>query len=365
MKGKIFNFLAGLIGILLILTPIQAVQAKGGGGLFGGGFGIIMVVASVALMVTGVGAGLAAGLDAVISGSGVSFSTAFAAGMQTGGLIGAGGIAGMSAEMASNIALSVSGSMTNAFGVSAFAVTQTNAFLGISGVLNAKTLADSIGDITAGYNEPGPAAFEANTKTASTTVPISQGGGGATCPYGYYIASSGGEAVCVPDGYVSCAPINYPNAVCPDNSQCVESNGQAMCQTKSGTCVASSGQVCVSSANSCGMTAQGKTLCDGTCPALVPLDEDCPAPQITLSAAPSLTNPGSPCTVSWTVVDATTCSLSSDINDSVASTTLPTGSRVSPALTAPPTYTMLCKNGTVVTSQVSVKCNINPHYQDI
>lgn len=216
-----------------------------------------------------------------------------------------------------------------------------------------------------GGSSASEAAIEANTTTASTTLPASQGGEGATCPDGYYIASVNGSAACLPTGYVSCDTVNHPEAACPSNTQCIDSAGQAMCQSKTGSCVATSGQACSSTANSCGLTNQGQRLCDGTCPAATPPDTDCAPPTISLSAVPSLINPGSVCTVGWEVTDSTTCSLSSDIGDSIASTTRPTGSHDSPALTTPATYTMLCRNGNVVTSSVSVTCRLNPAFQNI
>ncbi|HEX8994013.1 MAG TPA: hypothetical protein VF803_02040 [Candidatus Paceibacterota bacterium] len=201
---------------------------------------------------------------------------------------------------------------------------------------------------------------------ANSTV-VSNATQSGTCPSGYSV--SGNQ--CIPDGYLSCAPIGHPETACPDTSQCViNSDGSVGCQsqtaTAGNTCDAKSGTSCTTGANSCGMSATGKYLCDGTtCSALTPLDSQCTAPSITLGIYPSMINPGNSCQVRWSVTNATYCSLSSDIGDSVASTTLPKGSYDTPPLTTPATYTMLCHNGKTVTSQETIKCPLNPVFKQI
>ena len=205
---------------------------------------------------------------------------------------------------------------------------------------------------------PTPATLDANTVTNT--------GGAGKCSDGYYLATIPGGSTCVQNGYTSCSSVGYPNSACPNTSQCAVNNGTIACKTQTSTCADTSGSVCTSGTNSCGMSSAGKFLCDGTtCSALVPSDYDCAPPSISLSQFPALINPNNVCTISWSVTNATACSLSSDIGDSVAKVSLPTGSYNSPPLTVPSTYTMLCHDGKVVTNSVSVKCSLNPQYKEI
>ncbi len=180
-----------------------------------------------------------------------------------------------------------------------------------------------------------------------------------------------GFAGCIPAGYGSCRitdlTTNPPGISCINNSlnTAAESVTNIGLSSSGRFCVGDAGSVCTTAANSCGMKGAGTVRCDGQCSELPPSDNDCAPPGISLSQFPALINPNNVCTISWSVTNATACSLSSDIGDSVASTSLPTGTHDSPPLTVPATYTMLCHNGKVVTNSVSVKCSLNPQYKEI
>lgn len=257
------------------------------------------------------------------------------------------------------------------------AITESVAFQVVSGALALQSLATAsnclAGNNGYGYDSCGggggnqgvqapastqtEAAIDANTVTAQTTSP-----GVAYCQSGYTYSAAINQ--CVADGYISCASAGHPELVCPNSTSCT-SGGQ--CQGQTGSCVGSAGSACSSAANSCGMTNHGTARCDGSCPAVVPGDNECAPPEIHLSETPSLVTPGETCTVSWTIANATSCSLSSNGSDSglPMNASLPAGNYTSPGLNAQRIYTMFCHNGTVVTAQTSITCHLNPQINEL
>lgn len=211
-----------------------------------------------------------------------------------------------------------------------------------------------------GGNNNNTAPSPAKQQAASITTHQSAVGPNYTCPSGYHIEN---KDQCISDGYVSCSSAGHPELVCPNNASC---NADGTCSGQSGSsCDAKSGSACTSSANSCGMSNTGTYQCSGACPAIPPADTDCAPPQISISASPSLVNPGGSCTVSWQVTNATDCQLSSDSTADKGlpeKASLPSGSYASGPITAGPTYTLFCHNGKVVTASASVTCHINPQY---
>lgn len=205
------------------------------------------------------------------------------------------------------------------------------------------------------------AAAETPATQAATSAPSPNPSAGTSCPTGYTISQDGTS--CTQNGYINCKPAGHPELMCPQGNTCT-TDGKCQANT-GGSCSSTRGEICNSAANSCGATYQGQRLCDGSCPASTPPDTDCAPPVISLSVNPPLVNRDSPCTVSWNVTRATTCSLSSDTGDSVASAALPSGSHVSQPITAPTIYSMICRNGRVVTSSASVTCRLNPAFQNL
>ncbi len=168
---------------------------------------------------------------------------------------------------------------------------------------------------------------------------------------------------CIPDAADCCAAVGFANQYCPSGSIC-RSDGQCE-STTGGSCATTRGEVCESSANSCGMTNRARRVCDGSCPTATPSDAECPAPNISMNAGSlsgtRFVNRGDSCVVTWGTSNTTSCSLvGSGVNASGVS-----GRVETPPLNNSTDYTLTCQNGTVVGGSSSVTCQVNPGFQEI
>ena len=221
---------------------------------------------------------------------------------------------------------------------------------GIAKSFATKAYGDSGGDLTSGTPTIVPAP------TGGTEINV--------CPPGRYFDQPTGQ--CIDSGYISCASVGYPDNFCAVGNVCT-SDGE--CQSTSGKGGNSNvsglfGEVCSSAANSCGMVSQGLYNAAGSCPALTPSESQCAEPVITASTSPAFINPGSSCTINWSISNATYCTLSGSDSQLPESASIPTGSYTSPPISNQQTYTLTCHNGTQVTASADVSCRINPGYRE-
>ncbi len=202
-----------------------------------------------------------------------------------------------------------------------------------------------------------------NGATNPPDCTLGTGGGcvnGATNPPDCTIGTGGG---CVNGA------TNPPDCTIGTGGGCVNGATNPPACTVAGPACPGQGKACTQT-NSCGMQNVGLIQCSGTadvCPVGAPPDSTCPAPSISMTAAPGLVNPGSTCTVNWTVTNATGCLLSSDTADPSLprSASLPNGSYTSVPLQKQATFTLTCKNGVEVVGQRSAICKINPTFKEI
>lgn len=183
----------------------------------------------------------------------------------------------------------------------------------------------------------------------------SASGGNATCPADQKLC---GTEYCIPKDAVCCQSVGFPDKYCEAGYACTtdgqcQKDGEQACSDLSGT-------NCVSSANSCGQTDAAKYLCDGSCFATPPPESSCPNPTITLSTLKAFTDKGKPCTIKWSVTDATSCTLTGP-GLSVSGTS---GQVDTPPLQQTSTYTLSCQNGSVVTASKQVICYLTPHFEE-
>ena len=89
----------------------------------------------------------------------------------------------------------------------------------------------------------------------------------------------------------------------------------------------------------------------------LPLDSGCATPDITLTV-PSFVEYGKECLITSKVNNATSCSIDG------TNVTVPNGTYKTPPIVATANFTMVCKNGSVVTASKTVTCRINPTFQE-
>ena len=167
---------------------------------------------------------------------------------------------------------------------------------------------------------------------------------------------------CIPGGSVCCSTAGYPDRYCPGGTTCT-TKGQ--CETGGKFCVANSGKVCSSTANSCGKSSVSSYLCDGSCPVVSPADSSCPVPNIKLSVSPRFVNKFSLCTINGELSDITACTLTGPgVSVSISPTNANGSTQTLPVISSQ-TYTLKCSNGSVVKKEQSITCQLNPIYQEI
>ncbi len=185
------------------------------------------------------------------------------------------------------------------------------------------------------------------------------GGGGGSCGEGEQLCSGS----CIPADADCCARFGSAS-YCPTRdgvrTYCSSTGGQ--CRLTA--CTDNADQVCTSSANSCGQTSSARYNCDGVCGAGVPPDSSCPNPEITISArgpgGSQFVNRGSACTIRWSTTNSTSCTLTGP----GLSVTGTSGQVDTPPLQSTNTYTLSCRNGTVVTASREVICYLTPHFEE-
>ncbi len=180
--------------------------------------------------------------------------------------------------------------------------------------------------------------------------------------YPQLCGTSASNASCIPSTSVCCTSVGYSDRYCPANNFCT-TGGRCESSTGGRNCVASYNSACQSSANSCGMTNNGFTSCDGSCQAVTPADSSCPTPGITLTQTPSFVNIGNACAVVWSTINSTACSLV-NMNTGATAASGKNGNYVTPPMTAQIDFRLNCNNATVVTGQASISCRINPAFQE-
>lgn len=167
-----------------------------------------------------------------------------------------------------------------------------------------------------------------------------------------------GTTSCIPSGAVCCQNVGL-SGYCPSGNVCTKAG---TCETANSAnaqiCSDLSGTKCVSPANSCNQTNSSTYKCDGSCTVYTPPDSGCATPDITLTV-PSFTAYGKECVITSKVKNASSCSING------ANVSLPNGTYTSAPLTATTDFTMVCKNGSVVTAQKTVTCRLTPSFQEI
>ena len=185
------------------------------------------------------------------------------------------------------------------------------------------------------------------------------GGGGGSCGEGEQLCAGS----CIPADADCCARLGF-SAYCPtqDGVRTYCSSDGGRCRLT--PCTDNSNQVCASPANSCGQTSSARYNCDGVCNAGTPPDSSCPTPTITISArgpgGSQFVNRGSACTIRWSSTDATSCTLTGP----GLSVTGTSGQVDTPPLQNTSTYSLSCRNGTVVTASKEVICYLTPHFEE-
>lgn len=184
----------------------------------------------------------------------------------------------------------------------------------------------------------------------------------ATCPVDQKLC---GTSSCIPESSVCCAGVGYPDRYCSSGQTCTASGKCAIGASAPSSCSALAGRSCTSQKNSCGMTNVERYACDGSCRTISPPDTSCPVPVIEIAAAPRLVNYKTPCTISWSVSNFTSCVLSGPNARMVITKANARGSANTLPLENSTKYTLSCSNGSVVKAEKSVSCNLNPRFNEI
>lgn len=185
------------------------------------------------------------------------------------------------------------------------------------------------------------------------------GEGGGSCGEGEQLCAGS----CIPADADCCARLGF-SSYCPtqDGVRTYCSSDGGRCRLTA--CTDNANQVCTSPANSCGQTSSARYNCDGVCSAGTPPDSSCPNPTITITATgpggSRFVNQGQACTIRWSTTDATSCTLSGP-GVSVSGTS---GQVDTPPLQNTSTYTLSCRNGTVVTASQEATCYLTPHFEE-
>lgn len=336
------NFIAGVL--ILAMIYLAPVPAYAGGRVNPIALVVVAVVAfTVAPYLVGAFQGAATGVSAGAAavGAGTSVSTA----VSVGGIIGSAAAQGVVASWTVQSSLIYLAS----------SIITDQVQCQITG--NAYVFSSCGGQNSnpAGGGTPGGGVGGGDALKASNL----KGGKIGSCPAGNKLCGTSG---CIPSDATCCANIGVTNQYCSAGYYCIDSgSGGASCKKDgSGTAQCSSlqGTKCVSPANSCGQTNTSTYVCDGSCTVYTPPDSGCTTPDITLTV-PSFTAYGKECVITSKVKNAQSCSING-VNVKV-----PEGTFTSAPLTATTDFTLVCKNGSVVTAQKTATCRLTPTFQEI
>ena len=192
----------------------------------------------------------------------------------------------------------------------------------------------------------------ANTSQTTPAANVADGKVGS-CSSGYKLCGTGS---CIPSEAVCCQNVGL-NGYCPAGNVCTKDGTCEVATADNTTCSNLQGTKCISPANSCGQTNASSYKCDGSCTVFAAPDSGCATPDITLTV-PSFVEYGKECLITSKVNNATSCSIDG------TNVTVPNGTYKTPPIVATANFTMVCKNGSVVTASKTVTCRINPTYQE-
>mgnify|MGYP001614100976 CR=1 FL=1 len=174
----------------------------------------------------------------------------------------------------------------------------------------------------------------------------------------------------LPSGYGSSCT-SSANACGETNTGTIGCDGQ--CSVSSPDTPSGYGTICTSATNSCGAVYYGTIGCSGSCSvSSAPPNSSCASPSISASGQAegggasgetALIRAGVSCRLIWSASPATSCSVSGgQYSDSSVGTS---GTLITNPLTRTTDYVFTCYNGSVVSAQKNIKCQIIPDFKEI
>ena len=212
-----------------------------------------------------------------------------------------------------------------------------------------KTGCNDSSNNNAGSGNSSSSGSGANTSQATNVTDGKVGG----CSSGNKLC---GTNSCIPAEATCCQSVGL-SGYCPAGNVCTRDGICEVATADNTTCSNLQGTKCISPANSCGQTNASSYKCDGSCTVFAAPDSGCASPDITLTV-PSFVEYGKECLITSKVNNATSCSIDG------TNVTVPNGTYKTPPIVATANFTMVCKNGSVVTASKTVTCRINPTYQE-